>query len=86
MPEICRFFGIIIMMFPDDHNPPHFLAKYGNCKALIYINKGDVEGRFPRKALNRVYQWLDLHYDELMANWERLKKGKEPLPIEPLEK
>ena len=84
MPEISRFFGIIVMMFADDHNPPHFHVRYGSNRATITIDKGIVQGQLSRKELNRVFEWLDLHYDELMDNWNRLKRGEEPLPIEPL--
>jgi hypothetical protein len=84
MPEISRFFGIIIMMFADDHNPPHFHVRYGGFRALITINKGIVEGQMPRKVLNRVYEWLDIHHDELVENWNRLQNGLDPFPIEPL--
>lgn len=84
MPEICRFFGIIITMFADDHNPPHFHIRYGNYKATITIDKGIVTGQMPRNALNRVFRWLDLHRDELMENWKRLQNGEQAEKINPL--
>ena len=83
MPEISRFYGIIIMMFADDHNPPHFHVRYGS-RAIVTIDKGIVQGQLSRKELNRVFEWLDLHHDELIENWNRLKNGQEPLPIKPL--
>lgn len=84
MPEICRFFGIIITMFADDHNPPHFHIRYGNYKATITIDKGIVTGQMPRNALNRVFRWLDLHRGELMENWKRLQNGEQAEKINPL--
>ena len=84
MPEISRFFGIIIMMFADDHNPPHFHVRYGGYRGTVTIEKGIVQGRLPRKVLNRVFEWLDKHHDELIENWNLIKNGKEPLSIEPL--
>ena len=42
MPEISNFYGIKIMMFFEDHQPPHFHAQYGDDKALIDINKGEI--------------------------------------------
>ena len=84
MPETCRFFGIIITMFADDHNPPHFHIRYGNYKATITIDKGIVTGQMPRNALNRVFRWLDLHRDELMENWKRLQNGEQAEKINPL--
>ncbi len=84
MPEICRFFGIIITMFADDHNPPHFHIRYGDYEAIVTIEKGIVKGEMPRNALKQVFLWLDLHNEELKANWERLQNGKEPEKIAPL--
>ena len=84
MSEIWRFFGIIISMFAGDHNPPHFHIRYGNYKAIITIDKGIVVGRMPRNVLRQVYQWLDLHRAELIANWECLQSGQEAKKIDPL--
>jgi len=85
MPEISRFYGIIILMFADDHNPPHFHVRYGDNRAVITIKNGLISGQLARKELNKVYKWMDLHYDELVENWNRLINGQEPLPIKPLE-
>ncbi|SUE34286.1 DUF4160 domain-containing protein [Rikenella microfusus] len=84
MPEICRFFGIVIVMFADDHNPPHFHVKYGNHRALVGINSEVIRGQLPLRVVKLVSQWLDLHRDELMENWERLQRGEELMGIEPL--
>ena len=52
MPEISRFFGIIIAIYYNDHNPPHFHAKYGEHEALVEINNGKViAGKLPQRAL-----------------------------------
>ncbi|GAB4026741.1 DUF4160 domain-containing protein [Spirosoma gilvum] len=85
MPQISRFFGIIIAMYYDDHNPPHFHAKYGNDQALISINDLTViEGKLPSRALGMVIEWAVIHQGELLANWE-LAKSLQPLTtIEPL--
>ena len=84
MPEISRFFGIIIAMFGDDHNPPHFHVRYGDYRCTVTISKGVVKGELPRKALKKVFEWMDEHHDELMANWARLQQGEDALPIDPL--
>ena len=55
MPEICRFYGIIILMFADDHNPPHFHVRYGDNRAVISIKKGIVTGQMSRKELAKIY-------------------------------
>ena len=76
MPEISSFYGIIISMFFSDHNPPHFHVKYQGYEATIDIATGTVKGHLPRRALNMVYEWLDQHKDELMANWEKMEKSQ----------
>jgi hypothetical protein len=50
----------------------------------VTINKGVVKGELPRNALKKVFQWMDEHHDELMANWARLQQGEDALPIDPL--
>lgn len=65
--------------------PPHIHVRYGDRRASITIKNGLVTGQLARKELVKVYQWIDLHYDEILDNWNRLKNGLEPLPIKPLE-
>jgi len=67
MPEISRFYGIIIAIFYDEHNPPHFHARYGEYKAAIKIeNFSILKGKLPPKALGLVMEWASLHKDELL--------------------
>jgi Domain of unknown function (DUF4160) len=62
MPEISRFFGIVIKMFFDDHNPPHFHAEYGGDLALIDIRTLSVfSGRLPPRVTGLVIEWATLH-------------------------
>ena len=84
MPEISSFYGIVIYMYFNEHNPPHFHVKYADFNAIVTIEDGIVTGSLPRRALNLVYDWLDLHKDELMENWRRLEKYESFLKIEPL--
>lgn len=84
MPELSRFFGIIIAMFGDDHNPPHFHVRYGDNEAIITIKDGIVKGELSRKVLKDVFKWMDLHQAELSENWQRLQDGKDIVKIEPL--
>lgn len=85
MPELSRFYGIIIRMFWDDHPPPHFHAIYGNHEALINIlNSEIIKGSLPLGAQSLVNQWVHMHRDELLSDWE-LAKALQPLnKIEPL--
>ncbi len=85
MPQISRFFGIIILMYYDDHNPPHFHAKYGDFQALIGIeNFALLEGKLPAKSLGLVIEWAALHQEELLQNWQLMKEGEQLNKIEPL--
>ncbi|MFO7901329.1 MAG: DUF4160 domain-containing protein [Planctomycetota bacterium] len=85
MPEICRFYGIVIAVFFDEHNPPHFHASYGGDKAAIDIRTMDVlEGELPRRALRMVVEWAGEHQAELLEDWELVRAGRQPNKIEPL--
>ncbi len=84
MPEISRFYGIIIQMFFKDHNPPHFHITYGDYRAVITIKEETVEGKIPARALKMVFEWMELHKEELLKNWELTQKGELPKTIEPL--
>ncbi len=85
MPEISRFFGIIIAMFYGDHNPPHFHARYGGHSASIKIDDFAVlEGGLPPRALGLVIEWAEIHKDELLRDWRLAVANKPLVPIEPL--
>jgi len=85
MPEICRFYGIIVAMFFDDHNPPHFHARYGRNNAAIEISSLRVlEGQIPPRALGLVVEWASQHQAELLKNWEFAKNNKPVKKIAPL--
>jgi hypothetical protein len=85
MPEISRFYGIIIAMFFDDHNPPHFHARYGGEKVAIEIESLRIlEGSFSPRALGLVIEWAVQHRNELWQNWELAKINQSPKKIEPL--
>ena len=86
MPEISRFLGIVIYIFYDEHNPPHFHAEYGKYKISVEIRNGIVKGHFPKKQLRVVLDWHDVHKKELMEDWQ-LAINDQPLKkIKPFEK
>jgi hypothetical protein len=79
MPEISRFFGIIVAMYYNDHDPPHFHVRYGGDRALIAIDTLTVlEGRVPPRALGLIVEWGSLHREERARQLEPMRK------IEPL--
>jgi len=85
MPEICRFFGIVILMNYNDHNPPHFHAVYGDQEITVDINSGLVKGEMSKRALSLIIEWYELHREELLGDWN-LARQREPLKkIQPLE-
>jgi hypothetical protein len=86
MPELSRFFGIIIRMFYSDHEPAHFHAIYGEYEALIEIDTLAVfRGSLPRRALALVLEWAALHRNELRDDWRRARAGEMLKEIEPLD-
>lgn len=86
MPEISRFFGIVIKMFFDDHNPPHFHASYGDEEALIEIQTLAVfAGHLPPRVLGLVIEWATLHQQELMDDWQRGQNKQSLVKIAPLQ-
>jgi len=84
MPEICRFYGIIIKMFYNEHNPPHIHVEYQDFKAIITINEGIIEGKMPKTALKLIFEWMELHKDDLLKNWEKIESKKPLDSIKPL--
>jgi len=89
MPELCRFFGIIIRMYVEvggRHHAPHFHAYYQNDVAVFDLHSIElIAGSLPRRQRRFVEAWAELHQQELIADWERLQQGQAPLPIAPLE-
>jgi hypothetical protein len=88
MPEISRFYGIIIRMYSEPfapHHEPHFHAYYQDSVAVFRIS--DIEliaGALPIRQSRLVEAWAELHGPELMENWELLQAGRKPHPIAPL--
>ena len=86
MPEISRFFGIVIQMYHDDHAPPHFHIRYGGQRARIDIETlALLTGRLSPRVLGLVMEWAIIHQRELMEDWH-LARNNAPLKrISPLE-
>ena len=86
MPEISRFFGIIIRMYFDEHNPSHIHVEYQGNKSVFDLNgnitKGDLGSR---TAVRLVREWIDMHALELREDWALAQAGKEIKKIAPLD-
>jgi hypothetical protein len=86
MPELCRFYGIIIRMYPTDHPPPHFHAEYGEYEALIAIEDCQIiAGSLPTRAFRLVEEWLNMHHQELVDLWQIARQSKPLHKLDPLE-
>ena len=84
MPEISRFFGIVIEMRSREHGYPHFHALYGGDEISVRIIDGSIVGAFPKRQVKLVRQWLELHRAELLEDWALLQRRQPPRYIEPL--
>lgn len=85
MPRISSFYGIVIVMYFDDHPPPHFHARYGEHEAQVAIATGDVlHGSLPRSASRLVKEWAELRRAELLDDWQRAERAEPLVSIEPL--
>jgi hypothetical protein len=79
MPEISRFLGIVIYIYYNDHNPPHFHAEYGKDRAIFTIDDLRLtEGKLPPRVISLVLEWAFKYRKELLLDW-KLAKKKEPL-------
>lgn len=88
MPSISMFYGIVIYMYFKDnkqHNKPHIHARYQGTEAVFTIPDGELlEGNIPNSKMRLVQAWIELHKDELVANWELTVSGEQPYKIDPL--
>lgn len=86
MPRISQFFGITIVMYFNDHAPPHFHAMYGGSEVAVTIDTLAVLwGTLPRRAHALVLEWAAQHRAELRDDWARARQGTALRPIDPLE-
>jgi Domain of unknown function (DUF4160) len=88
MPVLSMFYGVIVLMYYFDdkkHHKPHIHAKYQDDEVVLSIPEGDVlEGSLPKSKLKLVLAWLEIHQDELMANWHLAVNGEQVFKIDPL--
>lgn len=87
MPTIAMFYGIIIRIYCGnrEHNPPHFHAYYGDCRAIFDIGSCMmIEGNLPSRQRRLVEAWAEIHKDELSADWRLASEGECPQAIDPL--
>lgn len=88
MPVISMFYGIIVSLYFVDnkqHKRPHVHARYQDHEAVVSIPEGKLlEGRLPPAKMRLLVAWIEIHQDELAADWELAVNGQQPYKIEPL--
>ena len=85
MPEISRFYGIVIQMYYKEHEPAHFHAEHSGQNATFDFDGELIAGEIrSRRARERIRAWARLHRVELAANWEKMKAGQSLEAIKPL--
>ena len=85
MPELSRFYGIVIKMYHDDHAPPHFHAVYGEMSAQFSIPRLHViKGSVPIRVRSLVLEWAAQHLQELTEDWTLVEANRVPKSIKPL--
>jgi hypothetical protein len=88
MPSLSTFYGIIVYMYFMDnkqHKLPHIHVKYQEHEVVISIQDGSIlEGSIPSSKMKLLQAWIEIHQDELLANWELAVSGEQPYKIEPL--
>lgn len=88
MPVISMFYGLIVRMFffdADRHHVPHIHVEYGELNAVFCIGDGEIlVGELPRQKVRLVQAWIELHREELLADWKLAMEGSEVFRIEPL--
>lgn len=85
MPEVSRFYGIVIKIYFADHHPPHFHAEYGEFEVVVAIDSlAVIAGALPPRAMGLVSEWATLRQGELSVAWQRARKLEPPGPIAPL--
>lgn len=85
MPELSRFYGIVIKMYFEDHYPPHFHAEYADDSAIISIETlAVIEGRLRPRAMGLVAEWASMHQEDLRNAWNQARNLENPEKIPPL--
>lgn len=84
MPELCRFMGLVITMYHDDHPPAHFHVSYGEHQAQVLLDGTILSGTLPRRQRRLVRTWAMLHSRELDAAWHRAVRNQPLGTIDPL--
>lgn len=88
MSSISMFYGIIVYLYFKDnkqHKKPHIHVKYQEDEVIVAIPEGEIlDGNIPSSKMKLLQAWIELHKDELVADWELAVSGQQPYKIDPL--
>lgn len=87
MPVLSTFFGIIVRMYREiggKHNMPHIHAEYSGYEIVIALDGTILEGEIPKNRLKLLEAWMEIHHEDLEANWRLLSNGEQFFRIDPL--
>ena len=84
MPVLSTFYGIVVYINFRDHSPPHFHVRYGDDEVSVEIHTGKVKGEMSKRALQMVFEWMDIHKLELINAWNNAEKSQTINKIDPL--
>ena len=87
MPVLCMFFGIIVRMYKESggkHNLPHIHAEYSGEEVVVSLDGAILEGSIPKAKMKLLDAWMEIHRDELEADWKLLSNGEQFFRIDPL--
>lgn len=87
MPVLSTFFGIIVRMYREQggkHNVPHIHAEYSGDEVVVALDGTVIEGEIPRNKMKLLIAWMEIHREDLEANWSILSRGEQFFRIDPL--
>jgi hypothetical protein len=87
MPTLALFYGIIVRMYRENsakHKKPHLHAEYSGAEVVVGLDGKTLEGKIPKTKMKLLEAWIEIHREELLANWSLLAKGEQCFKIEPL--
>jgi hypothetical protein len=87
MPILSLFYGIVIRMYKEisgKHHKPHIHVEYAEDAAVVALDGEILEGQIPKSKMKLVEAWIEIHHDDLEANWKLLSSGEQYFKIDPL--
>ena len=84
MPVLSTFYGIIVRMYRESGGKPHIHAEYSGQEIAVALDGTILEGDFPKGKMKLLEAWMEIHREELEANWSLISKGEQVFRVDPL--